>query len=159
RDPSVRCLTTILESAVSIPARCPERAEYQRLLLGHLSTHKVESLSEHVENCSRCTEMVAGLKAEDSLHGVVRGAPAAAADLPRPPLVEGLIRRICRLGRPRTPEAGELTHGGGPQTTPPVEDESFSWLAPPQSPEELGWLGPYRILEQLGAGGMGIVFR
>jgi formylglycine-generating enzyme required for sulfatase activity/serine/threonine protein kinase len=145
---------------VSTPARCPEKAEYQRLLLGQLSTQKVDSLSEHVEDCSRCTELVAGLKAEDSLHRVVRAAPAAAAELPRTPLVEGLIRRICRLGPPGAPEAGELTHGGGPQTTPPpVEDESFSWLGPAQAPEELGWLGPYRILEKLGAGGMGIVFR
>src|SRR5689334_20012172 len=127
---------------------CPGPDKFERLLRGLLPARDVTTLTDHLEYCPRCQDVVRRLGSDDSLHEAL---PAARrAELPRGEVVEGLMRRLCRLGPPAAPEP----------TPPPAGDTSelYPFLAPPQGPHEMGRLGGYRVLRLLGSGGMGIVF-
>ena len=134
---------------------CPTSDDLKSFLHGEFKEAKCACISDHVELCAHCQEILQTISPEDTLLEDARGdfsqTERLAADIPRP-----LLEILKKL-----PERTGLIHGDTEvfdDLTTADSDSSATFLAPPQQPDEIGRLGAYRVLAVLGKGGMGMVF-
>jgi serine/threonine protein kinase len=148
---------------------CPEPDQLKGFMLGELSEPELSVLGEHISTCKKCTDTIAGLDADDTLHSQLRDG-AAKVEMFMSEVDSEAMQRIKELPAPapspggmakpssKAPEAVEATLGKQPGADEDIR-EVTSFLAPPQQADEIGRLGPYRVLKVLGRGGMGVVFQ
>src|SRR5262249_8249207 len=144
---------------------CPSAGDLQQFALGQLDESQTAALLQHLEECSRCVELLQQVQAQDTLLAAMRAkaqaaSPAAAARLP------SLIERLQDLSQSGTGPAQDFTVAGGEtcsrdgaEPSPEPAKPDFDFLAPAQQPGEIGRLAHYRVLKLLGQGGMGMVFQ
>jgi tRNA A-37 threonylcarbamoyl transferase component Bud32 len=124
---------------------CFDRHHYERLLAGAFPPREqLDRLTDHLEGCSSCTEVVQQLLKEGS-----RDEWTGASGPPLPvegPVLEELQARLLRIAP---------SVSGVPAPSPEGQGRL---LAPAQGPGEIGRLGRFRVLRLLGAGGFGAVF-
>jgi anti-sigma factor RsiW len=107
---------------------CPEVDVWKQLLLGNLPEAEVEALSEHLQACTRCTQAVQTVQAEDLLTQTVRATACDAQDL-NETAIQGLIERMSQLKLPALAEG--LTAAALPAAGPPAENATVSLPADP----------------------------
>lgn len=119
----------------------PERARWQALLDGKLSTTEAAELSAHLESCPECKADLEQLADPEgrfaALAQSVHGSGSLSAD-------HGLKETIS----PQRVTPSTVRRG-----------RSLSFLAPAENPGTLGRLAHFDIVEVIGEGGMGMVFR
>jgi len=81
-----------------IAARCPDASILEKFALGQMLPEEVEPLALHVEQCERCTQVLNGMKAEDTLIEAM-SARSTAADEDNDK-VDALIERLKALSAP-----------------------------------------------------------
>ncbi len=119
---------------------CPDYADLEELLSGHLPGDRQRDLGAHLASCPYCTRAFGPLLERDSLANLCRGASAEETPV-SPELMKALLELDSDAQRQLRMALEELR---------PI-------LAPPQSPEEIGRLGAYAIFHVLGSGATGIV--
>ncbi len=151
---------------MAVTLQCPDNATLLRLFGQGGSREEMDSLAQHVEQCTGCGERIDKMLRKDELSlGLAR--PVDGTDMPDSEALINLRRRLQQL---RIPASSEKTadavgvHSTSASSSPfpatlPMSgsDHGITFLAPPQQPDEIGRLGPYRVLKKLGAGGMGMV--
>jgi serine/threonine protein kinase/Leucine-rich repeat (LRR) protein len=151
---------------MAVTLQCPDNATLLRLFGQGGSREEMESLAQHVEQCTRCGEQIDEMLRKDEL-SLGLAQPVDGTDMPDSEALVNLRRRLDQL-RPAAPAdkttdaigAHSTSASGSPfPATLPMsgDDHGITFLAPPQAPDEIGRLGPYRVLKKLGAGGMGMV--
>jgi serine/threonine protein kinase len=141
---------------------CPDKSQLEEGISGRLPPRLAEELARHLEQCSRCAELVQILPTNDSLaDSVVDAVRLQAAPEPDDPQVCALIDRLSDLPGPASGrDATALDDAASPATNSVSETlwDADDLLNPPREPGELGAFGPYRIVRRLGSGGMGVVY-
>ena len=144
---------------------CPEQPILEKILLGQLKGAEAEQWEEHVSNCTRCAETLAGLDADDLLTAHLRKNRSGKGE--GDTIVRPLIEQMKKL----LPRASKIEDGGlriedriQSASPEPIPDPQSSILHPQSlirdatETAELPRLAQYRILKKLGQGGMGMVF-
>jgi len=130
------------------PVTCPDRSTLQRLLLGQIAGPQGEDLAQHLEECDRCTAIVATLGGEDTL---VVAAQSTAAEEPQHEAVRDLIERLRQCG---PPSPGSPSLEDADATADRLNDEQHLDLSPP-----VAIIHDYELFEAIGHGGMGTVYK
>lgn len=148
---------------------CPEPEQIKVFMPGELSEPGLSALGEHISTYQKCSETIAQLDADDTLHSQLRDGVAQVERIVSE-IDPDVMRRIKDLPL-QGPSADELaTPGGADEAMEGTAGENTaaaggdandvtSFLAPARQADEIGRLGPYRVLKVLGHGGMGVVFQ
>src|SRR5947209_4112815 len=124
---------------MTVASRCPDPAQLQQLLLGHLSEEAAARLEQHLGRCPRCDRLLPGLRADDDLVEAMRGGtvpPFRPADLDA---LRGVLPRLHRLRPSPTRHGTAMTNrSAGAHAVAPFDPSEF--LRPPQAPDEIGRL-------------------
>ena len=144
-----------------VGTECPSREDLTAYLSGGLSDQRAESLSEHLETCTKCKAELETLNsAGDPLIAALRRRPVENVHQREPQLQE-VIARAKALGappaegraRPNSPPAAKPPAGAAVQPAQPVAyDPYYQWLgiAPKdQPPNHYRLLGIDRFEENL----------
>ncbi len=136
--------------------RCISLKELGDLVTGRLDISKIDSMTEHLDNCSACLGLANTVISKDtyidSLRDDASHSDCIAQAAPRM-VIEELKRFPLAANLPEslTARTLDLADENAGNVVP------LDFLAPAQEEGELGRLGSYRVLEVLGRGGMGMV--
>src|SRR5262249_61577638 len=105
-------------------SRCPDAAEFQRLLRGEIEPAEVERLAGHLEECRPCAAAFGNFQGDDALLDTIRQARQSRSTNDASTAISDLIERLCQL-RPTdsivvNPEALQAT------------ESLLTFLAPPE---------------------------
>ena len=139
--------------------QCLDSATLLRLFGQGGSRVEIDSLAEHVEQCSRCGEAIDELLRKDEVTlGLGRSVDTASG--PESEALKNLRQRLNKLRPPAPVNRNTEMMGLGSTSisglSPPAAmpmsstDVGLTFLAPAQQPDEIGRLGPYRVLKKLG---------
>ncbi len=116
--------------------RCPDQPTLERLLLGQLHGAEAEQWEEHLSECGRCVNALAGLGGDDPLtRDLCRSRPDAGSQ--QDTVVLELIGTLKQLVPPAPPGEALTPVSPAPEER---DSEGFAFLAPPQGPDEIGRL-------------------
>ena len=111
---------------------CPKTEMLHGLLAGTLSSTAADLVSQHLDTCSQCCEVLASL----------------------PDSQDDLVGRLRHAEIPGNSFTGKQTH-----TRQHTDTRDHSTGLPPEVDQgEFEVLGDYRLIRQIGAGGMGVVY-
>jgi WD40 repeat protein/serine/threonine protein kinase len=127
---------------------CPYGAYLKELLQGTIAEEMQPELSEHLDQCSLCQELLEQIaQGNEPLSEVARQIKG------EPAYCESALRRVMR----------DLKDTDGlcdmNENTAHEDEISLSFLRPPEKPEHLGRLGSYEVTQVIGRGGMGVVLK
>ncbi|MEX2142231.1 MAG: protein kinase [Pirellulales bacterium] len=129
---------------------CPPIEHWQKLVDEALDEVEQAGLQEHLENCSRCREVLVHVASQgDSMAELMSHLRRQPAKAVRDPLLERAMDEIRAQTLYAEPPSG---HGSTANMT-------LDFLAPADNSDHLGRLGPYQIIEAIGCGGMGMVLK
>jgi hypothetical protein len=95
-----------LEQVLAAVICCPEPEVLQRLLSGQLAEPQAEQLTQHLEQCAHCGEVMEKLLAGDTLLEAMR-SHQTAPDISSQSAVQGLMARLSDLRRLLAAPRGE----------------------------------------------------
>jgi tetratricopeptide (TPR) repeat protein len=119
---------------------CPERAELERFVLGHIDGPAVERLEEHLLHCPVCAASLQDLKQEDNLMQVMRDAAGLEQTVNEAPIDE-LIGRLLH----NPPQLSTFA------AQPLLDNDPGQELIPAA-------IGRFQIKRELGRGAFGVVY-
>ena len=143
---------------------CPTAADLAAFANGCFSDKgALAAISEHLEQCDSCVEVLGKSKGPDPLvdslkRAVTRASKSGSTDIVDPGYQQALDR-VMQIGSVKAnlpvSQSGNSTHHDAGPTTPDstLEDVDDSCV------EEADSIGPYQLIEKIGEGGMGVVYR
>ena len=145
-------------------ADCPEPETLADFLLGNLTPTELETCEQHLAACDPCLDTIRGLKADDTLSGLVRNSMlpkksinSETADSEKE-LVEQLIVKMETMSH-SSHTSHSLSSNDQQRSIAGRSAEVQRLLSAPLEADDIGALGEYRLLRLLGAGSTGVVYQ
>ncbi|MBI3462313.1 MAG: hypothetical protein HY000_04530 [Planctomycetes bacterium] len=109
------------------PAKqCPSPDDLRSFLLGQVEDADLARIQDHLSSCGSCLELIANLKAEDTLLAAMQAQTRSAGPDPEGSVVEALMDRLIGVPSPASRASQATTGRSGPSQVPAGDAQSGS---------------------------------